>query len=885
MLVEQLGGLQLVVQGLHRRLHALGLAVGGGALAVCLGGLRLALVHLTDGLVQRLHCCMQAAEEGRELGAQQVLGFVAVLHAVLLATGAFVLVLGLRQRVELAPLGLQRGNGVARGLAGLGIGCLFRQHGQQALAQGGQVLGRVLELPHALVQVAVHLVHKLLAAALVQAGDEGDVLDLRVAQLAVGTVHLGEDVAGVDEQHLVIGLALVEEPQRGRQRDGIEEVGRQREHAVNEVVLDQRAADVGLGVAGIAGRVGHHQRGTAAGLQRRGEEVDPEVVAVGHGLDGSVVLVALAVLPTRRLGLGLVAGDAVGVEAAVLLHGVQRHVVHVERRVGHHVVEGAEGVEGVFVVGVGLLDLAAQVVHGEVHLGELHRLQRLLGAANEHVEVSRLVGLVLQDEVGRLHEHAAGAAGGVEHLAAVGLDDFGHQLDDGARREELAAALALAEREVGQEILVDLAEHVAGGVHRDVGEQLEQVLGDVLVLGAAGEAVVLLLRQHAQQLGLGVLDAGHRRAYGLGDVFLLGQVEQVVVARLGLQVEAAFLDGDVLLAALSAGALELLVFLLDGRLVLAVLVVGKLQEDQAQHRGAVLAGFEVGVGAQLVGGGPEVGLQLLELFSVHVSGAVGECANSGPVGDVFGKLVAAVRVLALDAAGIDRIADQVGDGVALLFVQLEALTQRGVGECLAGEVLQHGVLVAGLDTLGRTHVGKLARRTEGDAEGVLVRRDLQWRQAEEFDGLNYLLETGAALLAYAKSAEGRGQPLVAGLRRGANQPIRPLAGQQGARVGDGDAVVEDVHHRASTGDAKVLVNQRIGDQLSQGDLGVDGCLGAQRLLDDFRVRQHAAQVADQPFKGHGISTLAGLLVDGVDLVGAAIAHDANALSLQRRKVI
>ncbi|MNV99329.1 hypothetical protein D3C71_1946760 [compost metagenome] len=70
---------------------------------------------------------------------------------------------------------------------------------------------------------------------------------------------------------------------------------------------------------------------------------------------------------------------------------------------------------------------------------------------------------------------------------------------------------------------------------------------------------------------------------------------------MGLEVEAALLDGDFFFAALTACTLELLEFLLDRCFMLAVFVVGELQEDQAQHRGAVLAGLEVGVGSELVG--------------------------------------------------------------------------------------------------------------------------------------------------------------------------------------------------------------------------------------------------------------------------------------------
>ncbi|MNR45109.1 hypothetical protein D3C85_1639260 [compost metagenome] len=68
---------------------------------------------------------MQAAEKGSEPGAESVLCGVALVHAVLLATGALVLGLGLLQRGELNPLGLQCGDGVARCFAGFRIGRLF----------------------------------------------------------------------------------------------------------------------------------------------------------------------------------------------------------------------------------------------------------------------------------------------------------------------------------------------------------------------------------------------------------------------------------------------------------------------------------------------------------------------------------------------------------------------------------------------------------------------------------------------------------------------------------------------------------------------------------------------------------------------------------------
>ena len=98
-----------------------------------------------------------------------------------------------------------------------------------------------------------------------QAADDGDVLNLFRREFPVGTVDLGEDVTGVDEQDAVVGLALIEKPERSREGDGVEHVRRQSEHAVDEVVLDEGLTDFGLGVAGVGGGVGHNESGRPPG--------------------------------------------------------------------------------------------------------------------------------------------------------------------------------------------------------------------------------------------------------------------------------------------------------------------------------------------------------------------------------------------------------------------------------------------------------------------------------------------------------------------------------------------------------------------------------------------------------------------------------------------
>ncbi len=208
------------------------------------------------------------------------------------------------------------------------------------------------------------------------------------------------------------------------------------------------------------------------GFERGGEQVDPQVVAVGHGF-----LAFVGFLHFR-----FVARDAVGVEALVLLHAGKAHVVDVERRIGEHVIERAEAVIRVFVVGVGLLDFAAQAVDREVHLGELDGILGFFLAADIHAAVRAFQFLAVRfDELGGLHEHAAGAAGGIEHLAAVRFDDLDHQAHHGARREKLAAFLAFAAREFGQEVFVNLPEQIAGRVGGNVRERSQQLLRDGFV--------------------------------------------------------------------------------------------------------------------------------------------------------------------------------------------------------------------------------------------------------------------------------------------------------------------------------------------------------------------------------------------------------------------
>ena len=83
------------------------------------------------------------------------------------------------------------------------------------------------------------------------------------------------------------------------------------------------------------------------------------------------------------------------------------------------------------------------------------------------------------------------------------------------------------------------------------------------------------------------------------------------------QIEPAFLDGDIGKLLLAPRSFELLIFGEDFGLMAAVIVVGEFKKDQPEHWRGILAGLKVGVGTQVIGGTPEIGFELFELFFGH----------------------------------------------------------------------------------------------------------------------------------------------------------------------------------------------------------------------------------------------------------------------------
>ena len=128
---------------------------------------------------------------------------------------------------------------------------------------------------------------------------------------------------------------------------------------------------------------------------------------------------------------------------------------------------------------------------------------------------------------------------------------------------------------------------------------------------------MLLLGQAAFEFGFVELDRLHRLFDRPGDILLFGEIQQIAIASVLGKVETAFCNCNLMKWLLAAGALEFLILGLNRILMAAVVDVGEFEKDQAQHRRAIFRGLEVGVGAQVVGGGSEIVFELFELAAIH----------------------------------------------------------------------------------------------------------------------------------------------------------------------------------------------------------------------------------------------------------------------------
>jgi len=211
----------------------------------------------------------------------------------------------------------------------------------------------------------------------------------------------------------------------------------------------------------------------------------------------------------------------------------------------------------------------------------------------------------------------------------------GHQgLDDGGRSVELPALLALGAGELAEEVFIDLAEHVPGlagiigiGIaETDGGHQIDQL--PQLAVGQLGTGVPLV--QDALELGVLRLDGGQGIVNAFADVGLLGGgADGFPTGGFGHPEDVHFL---VVVTVFQLFGEQLVVAVVEeigvGRVGKAAGQLGPaggegigyvLEENQAEDQVLVFGG--VHVGAQLVGGGPEGFLDVVEHGAFSLSEA------------------------------------------------------------------------------------------------------------------------------------------------------------------------------------------------------------------------------------------------------------------------
>ena len=217
----------------------------------------------------------------------------------------------------------------------------------------------------------------------------------------------------------------------------------------------------------------------------------------------------------------------------------------------------------------------------------------------------------LLDEVAGLNEHAARPARGIEDDAVVRLDDVDEDLHERGRGEELAVVLRALHGELHQEVFVDAPEDVAtGGAKRLAVEDAEQIFEKSVL-----EFRIIFGKLIEQRLEV-ALDSVHRLHERRAEVRALGQRQQGVVTGFLRQHErATFFEiggGQRALGHFPCGLVRL-DFAQSG----VVSVRRVAQEDDAQHRHTIFAGGQLGIGAEIVGGIPEIGFQMLNIGEVR----------------------------------------------------------------------------------------------------------------------------------------------------------------------------------------------------------------------------------------------------------------------------
>ena len=258
-------------------------------------------------------------------------------------------------------------------------------------------------------------------------------------------------------------------------------------------------------------------------------------------------------------------------------------------------------------VGVFLADVGLDAAEGQIHDGQTTRGGVALLAVDGNVAE---LAAVRFDEFLRLHEHAAGAAGGVVDAAFVRREHLDEAAHHAGRRVELAAVPAFGAGETSEEIFVHASEQIdrAMGLFAfarcgelDGGDDVDQFAQALLV--ERGARVVL--GQHAFEARIVAFDGDHGVVHEFADGGLFGIGLEVRPARFGGHPEDVL--GLVFVRVFGIGTGVIALTCDEFGAVFLEGVGDVFEEDQAEDD--VFVFRRIHVVAQLVGSEPELGFE------------------------------------------------------------------------------------------------------------------------------------------------------------------------------------------------------------------------------------------------------------------------------------
>ena len=232
--------------------------------------------------------------------------------------------------------------------------------------------------------------------------------------------------------------------------------------------------------------------------------------------------------------------------------------------------------------------------------------------------------------------------------------------------------------------------------------------------------------------------------------------------------------------------------------------------------------------------------------------------------DISGILVRLIRLGWTDKSFPFCSRNQLADIVAFFRRDTETFPQTLISHVVVHEIAQAGVEIAGMDALGRGHGLEFL---VGKKDGACVFRDgLEdgCRKLEDFGLMHDLVDAGAALFTDPNPAHEGSERFVARLWRRVEKAVRFDEGDAG--VGDFESTIENLDHRTGACLEEILVNEGVGDEFSNGDLGKHRYVFAKGRAEHFVVRDASIDEVDQPFESVGVSTIAHLLVEGFNSI-------------------